>query len=170
MKKTVMVVLSALALALISTVAFAQAQWKAIKEILSGYQEHVLALSTPGTGTFSAKIDDHAEEISYELSYADLEGSINQAHIHFGERWQAGGISVFLCTNLGNGPAGTRLCPAAPATITGTLTPADVIGPAAQGIEAGEFDELLDAMRNSATYVNVHTSKYPAGEIRAHIH
>jgi hypothetical protein len=168
MKKTVMVVLSALAL--ISTVAYAQPQWKTIKEILSGYQEHLLVLSTTGTGTFSARIDDHAQEISYELSYADLEGSITQAHIHFGERWQAGGISVFLCTNLGNGPAGTQLCPAAPATITGTLRPADVIGPAAQGITAGQFDELLEAIRNSATYVNVHTSLYPGGEIRAHIH
>jgi hypothetical protein len=43
---------------------------------------------------------------------------------------------VFLCTNLGNGPAGTQACPAAPATITGTLRPADVIGPTGQGITA----------------------------------
>ena len=30
-----------------------------------------------------------------------------------------GGISVFLCSNLGNGPAGTQPCPPGPATITG---------------------------------------------------
>jgi CHRD domain len=168
MKKPVMVVVSALAL--LATMAFAQPRWKTINESLSGYQEHVLVLSTTGEGTFSAKIDDDAQEITYELSYANLEGSITQAHIHFGQRWQAGGVSVFLCTNLGNGPAGTQLCPAAPATITGTLRPADVIGPAAQGISAGQFTELLDAIRNSATYVNVHSTLYPGGEIRAHIH
>jgi hypothetical protein len=82
---------------------------------------------------------------------------------------QTGGISVFLCTNPGNGPAGTQACPPQPATITGTIVPNDVIGPAAQGIDPGEFDELVDAIRAGATYANVHTENYPAGEIRAQI-
>ena len=59
--------------------------------------------------------------------------------------------------------------PAQPATVTGTLTPADVIGPAAQGITAGQFAELVDAIRAGATYVNVHSSLYPGGEIRAQL-
>ncbi len=92
-----------------------------------------------------------------------------QAHIHIGGAAQSGGISVFLCTNLGNGPAGTQLCPAAPATISGTIRPADVIGPVGQGITAGQFDELLAALRADTTYVNVHSSLYPGGEIRGNI-
>ncbi len=84
-----------------------------------------------------------------------------QAHIHFGGAAQSGGISVFLCTNLGNGPAGTQLCPAAPATITGTITAANVIGPAGQGITAGQLDELVSAMKAGVTYANVHSSLYP---------
>jgi hypothetical protein len=94
---------------------------------------------------------------------------VTQAHIHFGSPSQTGGISVFLCTNLGNGPAGTQACPPAPATISGTITPADVIGPAAQGITAGQFAELIEAIRSGATYVNVHSSLYPGGEIRAQL-
>ena len=94
---------------------------------------------------------------------------MQQAHIHLGQRAQSGGIAVFLCTNLANGPAGTQACPAPPATITGTITPADVIGPAAQGIAAGEFGELTDAIRAGVTYVNVHSSLYPGGEIRAQL-
>lgn len=136
---------------------------------LSGYQEDPLALSTTGAGQFRANISEGNQEISYELSYEALEGNVLQAHIHLGGRAQSGGISVFLCTNLGNGPAGTQLCPAAPATITGVLRPADVIGPAGQGILAGEFAELIDAIKNGTTYANVHTSKYPAGEIRAQL-
>jgi len=44
-----------------------------------------------------------------------------------------------------------------------------VIGPTDRGIAAGEFAELVRAMRNGATYVNVHSVTYPAGEIRGNI-
>jgi len=138
-----------------------------IHESLTGYEETPLALSTGGHGRFRATVSD--TEISYTLSYEALEGAVQQSHIHFGATGQTGGISVFLCTNLGNGPAGTQACPAAPATITGTITPANVIGPAAQGIAAGQFDELLAAIRNGTAYVNVHSTLYPGGEIRAQI-
>lgn len=156
-------------LALIASVAFAEPHRKRIREFLTGYEETPLALSTTGKGTFVARLDLNTQEIEYELSYADLEAEVTQAHIHFGSTRQSGGISVFLCTNLGNGPAGTQLCPAQPATITGTITPSDVIGAAAQGIAAGEFAELMQAIQNGVTYVNVHTTKYPAGEIRAQL-
>jgi hypothetical protein len=46
---------------------------------------------------------------------------------------------------------------------------ADVIGPQDQGIGPGEFRELIRAMRAGATYANVHTVKYPGGEIRGQI-
>jgi hypothetical protein len=136
---------------------------------LSGYQEDPLVLSTTGRGTFRVHIDERAQQVTYRLSYTGLEGSITQAHIHIGGRAQSGGISVFLCSNLGNGPAGTQLCPAAPATITGIIRPADVIGPVGQGVTAGQFDEVLAAIRAGKTYVNVHSQLYPGGEIRAQL-
>lgn len=161
-------------LGLVATVAFADRDHdqhlKRIREFLTGFHETPLALSTTGNGKFTAKIDVRGQQIDYELSYNDLEGTVTQSHIHFGKSSQTGGIAVFLCTNLGNGPAGTQACPAAPATITGTITPADVIGPTGQGISAGEFSELLDAIQNGVTYVNVHSSKYPGGEIRSQLH
>jgi hypothetical protein len=64
---------------------------------------------------------------------------------------------------------GTQLCPAAPATITGTIRAADVIGPAGQGITAGQLGELVSAMKAGVTYANVHSTLYPAGEIRAQL-
>ena len=150
-------------------VAVATNGGKKFQERLTGYEEQPLALSTTGSGKFDATLSRRGEEISYRLSYRALEGAVTQAHIHFGAESQVGGISAFLCSNLGNGPAGTQACPAAPATISGTIRPADVIGPTGQGILAGEFAELANAMESGATYVNVHSVKYPVGEIRAQL-
>lgn len=156
--------------AVAGTVAFADGG-DSIRETLTGYEEDPLTLSTTGSGEFTATIRAKGEQIRYRLSYADLEGDVTQAHIHFGGRAQSGGISVFLCTNIGGGPAGNppQACPPAPATITGTITAGDVIGPAPQGIDPGELDELVAAIRGGVTYANLHTSKYPAGEIRAQL-
>jgi hypothetical protein len=132
---------------------------------LTGWEE-VPAVSTAGGGTFRARIAQDAEEITYELSYGGLAGDVQQAHIHLGQRYVNGGVSVFLCSNLGNGPEGTQACPTPEGTVTGTIVPANVIGPAAQGIAAGEFAELVRAIRAGATYVNVHTTAHPGGEIR----
>jgi hypothetical protein len=139
---------------------------KMLREQLSGYAEQPLALSTNGSGQFQARIDDGQQTITYTLSYSGLTSTVTQAHIHFGSASQVGGISVFLCSNLGNGPAGTQACPTS-GTITGTITPDNVVGPTDQGIAAGEFDELVAAIRNGTAYVNVHSSMFPVGEIRA---
>jgi hypothetical protein len=144
-----------------------------VREHLSGYQEVAVApnpstISTSGTGDFDAEVRD--DRIEYTLSYGGLEGDVLQAHIHLGARAIAGGISAFLCSNLGNGPAGTPTCPGPrDGTVTGTIEPADVVGPTGQGIAPGEYAELLRAIRAGATYANVHTSKYTAGEIRAQL-
>ena len=135
---------------------------------LSGYQE-VPAVSTAANGQFQATLTPERDGLTYKLSYTALEGNVTQAHIHFGQPAVAGAISVFLCSNLGNGPAGTQACPPGPATVEGTIKAADVIGPAAQGIAAGEFEELLRAMRSGMTYANVHSTKFPGGEIRAQL-
>jgi hypothetical protein len=132
-----------------------------------GYEE-VPAVSTPGGGSFQAVISRSADEIRYDMSYSALQGNVTQSHIHFGQEDVAGGISVFLCTNLGNGPAGTQACPPS-GTVTGTIRPVDVIGPAGQGIAAGEFAELVKALRAGLAYVNVHSTLVPAGEIRGQL-
>ena len=140
-----------------------------IRERLSGYEEDPLTFSTPASGEFKAKLNRSKQEIEWRLTYRDTPTAVTQAHIHFGGSAQSGGISVFFCTNLGNGPAGTQACPPAPATVSGTIRPADVIGPVGQGITAGEFDELVSAIRAGKTYANVHTTERPGGEIRAQL-
>jgi hypothetical protein len=130
---------------------------------LSGYQETPQTISTVASGKFEADVDRSAQTIDYELSYSGLEGSILFAHIHFGARATSGGVSAFLC-----GGGGKPACPQS-GTVEGTITAADVIGPTGQGIELGAFDELVQAMRAGVTYANVHSSKWPGGEIRGQI-
>ena len=132
---------------------------------LTGYQETPLALSVPGTGTFTAQIDDAASTITFELTWSELTGPPLFAHIHFGNRFTTGGVSAFLC-----GGGGKPACPAATsAVVTGVITPADIVGPVGQGIDVGEFGELVKAVRAGMTYANVHTPAFPAGEIRGQI-
>jgi hypothetical protein len=135
---------------------------------LSGYQETPSTLSSPGRAEFEARISRNEDSITWELEYRDLPTPVLQAHIHFGQRALGGGISIFLCTNAGNAPAGTvtAACPAAGGRVGGVITAADVIGPAAQGIAPGELAEIIAAIRAGFAYVNIHTQQFPAGELR----
>jgi hypothetical protein len=150
---------------LVASLAGASGGKKNVKsDELTGYQENPDVSST-GTGSFEATIDDDAMTISYELEYSGLEGgNALFAHIHFGKRAVNGGVSAFLCGG-GDKPA----CPATAGTVTGVIDAADVVGPAGQGIEAGSFAELTAAIREGHTYVNIHTPRWPGGEIRAQI-
>jgi CHRD domain len=62
-----------------------------------------------------------------------------------------------------------RPCPNVSGTVEDDVTPADVIGPNGQGIEPGSFAEIVRAMRSGTSYVNIHTTRWPAGEIRGQI-
>ncbi|MDI9239715.1 CHRD domain-containing protein [Lysobacter sp. LF1] len=161
-------VMAALTAATALHVQDSRAEDRQFRAVLEGAQE-VPALSTDGSGSFRARISPNGDAIYYELAYAALEGTVTQAHIHIGQKSVNGGIAVFLCTNLGNGPAGTQSCPAPPARITGVITAANVIGPAAQGVAAGELDEVIRALREGIAYANVHSTLWPGGEIRSQL-
>jgi hypothetical protein len=126
----------------------------------------VLAKSS---GLFEAQINGDGT-ISFSLSYNNMSSSVVQAHIHFGASRTNGGVMVFLCG--GPKPA----CPAS-GTITGTLTAADVSTlPATngdsvvpQGIQPGDLAAMISAIRSGNTYINVHTTNFPNGEIRGQV-
>lgn len=129
---------------------------------LSGYEE-IPTLSVAGTGRFSANLSDGT--LSFRLAYRNLTGPAMAAHIHLGRPWVAGGVIAFLCGGGSKDP-----CPSGTSgTVTGTIVASDVIGPATEGIAAGEFRELVRALRAGATYANVHTDAFPTGEIRGQI-
>jgi hypothetical protein len=130
---------------------------------LISYQETPLTLSTAGFGDFTAVVSD--TQLHYTLRFSDLEGGNTLfAHVHLGQRGTSGGVMFFLC-----GGGGKPACPNVAGTVEGDVTAADVIGPAGQGISAGEFDEMIQAMRAGYAYANIHTTAYPSGEIRGQI-
>lgn len=144
---------------------------------LTGYQETPVTLNSPGSGEFAAKISKDGKSIDYVLTYRDLPTTVLQSHIHFGRPALTGSVVLFLCTNLAP-PANVPVppaCPQAPvggatATVTGTLTAANMISPTslAQGLGAGAagFAQVVAAIRNGAAYANVHTDQFKSGEIR----
>jgi|SRR2546422_3279460 len=145
-----------------------------LKAKLQGFQE-TPAISSGASGRFSGEISKNGDSIAYTLSYSGLEGDVRQAHIHFGQRNVAGGIVVFLCQTTFN-PDPTTLAPTClqSGTVTGTLTAANMAGlapAAAQGITTGatEFAEFVRAIRAGVSYANVHSTKFPGGEIRGQI-
>lgn len=130
---------------------------------LTGYEE-VPAVSTTGTGT--VRLEIQGEAIAYAINYSAIEGGAALAsHIHFGQRSVNGGVIAFLCGG-GNKPA----CTSPSGSFSGMITPTDIIGPGGQGIEgAGSFAEVVRALRAGVVYANVHSTRWPGGEIRGQL-
>jgi CHRD domain len=158
---------------------------------LSGFNEvhpptlGIGAIFSTGTGQLTLKVNKQAREIAYELTYVFPDAAatpivgtqfVNQAHFHFGQQHTTGAINVWLCQSLDTPApaavaASTPTCPSPSGTVSGIVTPAKVLALAPQGFPAGEdgFDALLAAIRNHAIYANVHTDRFPPGEIRGQV-
>ena len=162
---SLVVVLSAVLLAAVGGYGLTRATADTGGTTLVGYME-VPALSVPAAfGEFRARIDDGPRTIHFQMRWSGLTSQTVQAHIHLGQLGVNGGVSAFLC-----GGSTKPACPTGNGgSIQGTVRPADVIGPGGQGITAGEWGELVAAMRAGATYANIHSQVYPGGEIRGQI-
>lgn len=131
---------------------------------LSGYNE-VPSVSTPAEGTLVLRVAADEQSIEYSLEYTGISGGATlAAHIHLGQQHVNGGVSVFLC-----GGGGRPACTSLSGSFEGTITAANVIGPVGQGIDPGQLDELIRGLRAGATYVNVHSTRWPGGETRGQI-
>ncbi len=127
---------------------------------LSG-SEQVPPVQTKGSGQFLGTVTDN-KSISYRLTFSSLSARVTAAHIHLGKRGANGGVVVWFC-----GGGGRPSCPASGGSVTGTITGASVV--ATEGIKRGDFAALLQAIMSGDTYINVHSTKYPDGEIRGQI-
>ena len=53
--------------------------------------------------------------------------------------------------------------------VSGTLTIDEMLAVANNGVAAGEWEEVLSLIRAGRTYANVHSGKFPGGEVRAQL-
>lgn len=124
--------------------------------------EEVPAVDTKAQGQAIFQLSRDGSELRYRLIVANIE-NVTQAHIH-------------LAPAGANGPVVAWLYPDAPppqliegrfsgVLATGTITEDDLVGLLA----GGDLKDLLDAIEAGNTYVNVHTSQFPGGEIRGQI-
>jgi hypothetical protein len=104
-----------------------------------------------------------ARTIEVTLQYAGLD-AVQFAHFHFGQKNVNGNVIAFIC-----GGGGKQPCPQKEGTITTTIGPSDVQAIPTQGVAAGNWDALLQAIENGAIYVNVHTGRFMMGEIRGQL-
>jgi hypothetical protein len=132
-------------------------------------------VATQASGSFSATLSSDGATLSYTVTYTNLNAQVLFSHIHFGLTKEVGGVMVFLCGPAaganGGPPAGFPNPPACPdttsGTVSGTVTAANVVGPNSQGITPGaDFAKVVQAMREGAAYVNIHSMRSPGGEIR----
>ena len=132
---------------------------------LTGHAE-VPAVHTAGRGRLSLRATSTGT-LSYELTYRGLNAAAAAAHVHFAQPNVNGAVSFFLC-----GGGGKPACPAgtaSTATVTGTITAADVAAIPTQGLAAGDLAAIVKEIKAGFAYANVHTSQSPGGEIRGQL-
>jgi hypothetical protein len=128
---------------------------------LSG-DEEVPPRDTNAQGQATFQLSKDGSTLSYKLNVANIE-NVTQAHIHMAPAGSNGGIVAWLY-------------PAAPPAMLipgrtqGTLTEGSITAANLVNALAGQpLGALLNAMQAGNTYVNVHTSQFPPGEIRGQI-
>jgi hypothetical protein len=92
------------------------------------------------TGT-AADLDSGRARLTWRLTFSKLSGRATAAHIHAGKPGKAGRVLVALCGPCRSGQRGNT-----------SMT-----------------DAQLRSVRAGSTYVNVHTAKNAAGEIRGQV-
>jgi hypothetical protein len=126
---------------------------------LSGAEE-VPPVDTQATG--QAIFQLRSDGLHYKLIVANIE-NVTMAHIHLAPAGANGPVVAWLYPD---GPP-PELIPGRfdGVLAEGVITNNDLVGPLANK----NLDDLLDAIRAGNTYVNVHTSQFPPGEIRGQI-
>ena len=112
------------------------------QEVMLGAKLNAMAdhaTASHGKGTFTATVKGN--KLSWHLTFSHLTGAATAAHIHLGKAGVSGNVLIPLCT------------PCKP-TSMGTVR-----------LNAMQLRDVTKV----ATYVNVHTAKYPNGEIRGQV-
>ncbi len=131
------------ALACIAWAGSASAAPKSFKVTLSGAQQ-VPPVKPAGMGTAHLTWNAKTDEVTWRITYSHMTSPVTMAHFHDGAKGKNGSVEIWL----------TKKGKPVKSPITGK---AKLTASQAKQFEAGDW------------YINVHTKKHPAGEIRGQV-
>ena len=140
------------------TISFVQQQQALGQQVftaeLSGDNE-LPPVNTEANGTIT--IQGNNQSLNYQLALSDMT-NVTVAHIHFGNEDENGKVVVSLLKS--DSPSGLEV-----ESVGRNFTAEDVQGPLAEL----PLEQLIGFMGNGSTYVNVHSTDLPLGEIRGQV-
>lgn len=123
---------------------------------LTGDEEVPVPVVTNATGQATFKLSKDGTALTYKLIVANIE-SVRFGHLHLGAKGANGGVVVDLVGRTEPSPQGV--------IAEGTITSASLKG----ALLGKPLSDLINAMENQGVYVNVHSDKFPGGEIRGQV-
>ena len=152
MKKLYMIIL----LLVIGLATYSFAGEKSFKAMLVG-SESVPAVETmaKGDATFTPIKDE--EGLSYYVTVSDID-NVTAAHIHLGKKGENGPPVALITNDKKAGKFSGTIA-------EGTITKKDLMG----SMTGKSVEDLIKQIKKGNAYLNVHTDKYPNGEIRGQI-
>jgi hypothetical protein len=128
---------------------------------LSG-DEEVPPVDTRAQGQAIFQLSKDGTELHYKLIVANIE-DVTMAHIHLAPRGRNGGVVVWLYPEA----PPPQLIPGRTQGVLaeGVITASDLVGPLA----GMDLSDLIGAINAGNTYVNVHTTAFPGGEVRGQV-
>ena len=109
--------------------------------------------ASDGKGEAEFSVSRSGRSIRYQISAEKLTGRARGIHIHLGAKGQSGPVVITICKRICSLPRSGRLGHARFSKAPG----------------AKNFAAVVRALRAENTYVNIHTRRYPAGEVRGQI-
>jgi len=125
-------------------------------------ENEVPAVETNAQGQAIFQVNRDRSEMKFKVIVANIE-NVHMAHIHLGQADKNGPVVVWLYPE---GPPQQVI----EGRFQGTLAEGVITADNLVGMLAGsEIEDLIEEIRAGNTYVNVHTTQNPPGEIRGQI-
>ena len=147
------IVIVAMVIAALSLASTAYANDLKFTAELTGAQERPIPVQTEGEG--EAKFESDGTSVAFELKWKNLSTPAISAHIHCGGPEEAGPVGVTLFAST----MGTE------GEVQGSFTAPDP----GNACNWDDLADVLEAMAAGGAYVNVHSTRFPGGEIRGQV-
>jgi hypothetical protein len=139
----------------------AAAQTVTLSADLTGGEETPAALNTGMFGTVAVGVDQGSKELTVTLRVFNTPTPTTAGHIHMGSPGTPGPTVLNFPAGL-NGRVGDFAMTFRLGDTAGVFTPRPAIG-------INTIDDVIEAVLGGNTYVNIHTTQNPGGEIRGQL-